>query len=297
MKISYNKNDLGKSFGLAVAAMLLVQVLLSAIFGQWIDMQSTHFKSWVFWLVQAIYTLAIGSVALVYSKISKTNFLTATKIKTKPQWAHICWGCLATLFLISLMTPVNEWFLDLIEMTGLKRPSVDMPVQLAPMLIVATLLPAFTEEILFRGTISQSLEPSKNKWGSVATCGALFALFHLNPAQTLHQFVLGCFLTLLVFRSGSIWTSVIVHFFNNFVAVMIIFFMPDQTVFITYGWIFALVGALGFVGCVVGYIFTTNSKWGAGDDEAVAKMDRTSLIILIVAVVACGALWVSSLFI
>ncbi len=291
MRTNYEKKDLGKSFVLAVGVMLLAQMLLSLIFGGIKD-ESSAMPNWAFWLMQALYTLCIGSVAPLYAVLCKTNFVKATTIDKAPKIAHIGWGCLAGIFLIALMLPINEWFLDLIELTGLKRPSVDMPMEVVPMIFVSCLLPAVTEEITFRGTVAQSLATSKNKWAALAISGALFSIFHLNPAQTVHQFVLGAFLTLLAYRSGSIWTGSVVHLFNNLVAVVLMF-TADETVFTNYGYLFVPIGLVGFVGCVYGYLRTTKSSWQCDEQQQVR--DSSSLAMLVVAVTVCVALWILNL--
>ncbi|MCM1289549.1 MAG: CPBP family intramembrane metalloprotease [Corallococcus sp.] len=304
MRTSYNKNDLGKSFGLTVLVMLVLQITLSLAFSKFYDAETKQYVDWAYWTLQTVYALILGCVPFIYAKLSKTDLLQACKVKEKPPVTHVAWGCLATVFLISFMLPVNEWFLDLFELMGLKRPQTSMPMNLPVsalvplMLVVACIVPSFTEEFLFRGTISASVKDNKNKLASLAICGGLFALFHLSAAQTVHQFVLGAFLALLYFRSGSIWTTVCVHFFNNVLAVVLTFTVDAQIFVGEYAWIFALVGALGFAGSVVGYLFTTKSRWNESveDEQASVKTDNASLIILIVSSAACLALWVAGLF-
>ena len=319
MKTYYNKNDLGKSFGLAVGAMLLLQLALSLVFARFYNAETGQFADWAYWTLQTIYALGLGSMSIVYAKITKTNMLTACKVQQKPPLAHIGWGCLATLFLVCCMLPINEWFLDLFELIGLKRPTTDMPMNLPTnvllplMLFVVCVIPAVTEEFLFRGTISASVEGKTNKLAALSICGALFALFHLSAAQTVHQFVLGAFLALLFFRSGSIWTTVCVHFFNNLLAVTLMFTVNENIFVGKYGWVFALVGAVGFAGSVVGYLFTTKSKWGrkvtakadqtAADDEengiTELQQEKTtvkSIVLLVGAIAVCLTLWILGLF-
>ena len=45
--------------------------------------------------------------------------------------------------------------------------------------------------------------------------GALFSIFHGNPAQTLYQFVCGMCFALIALRAGSILPSMVAHFCNN----------------------------------------------------------------------------------
>jgi len=305
MRTAYNKNDLGKSFGLTVAVMLFLQLTLSLAFSKFYNAETKQYEDWAYWTLQAVYAVGLGSVPFIYAKITKTNLLSACRVRVVPQWAHIAWGCLATAFLVAFMLPVNEWFLDLFVLMGLKRPQTSMPMNLPlstlipVMVLVACVVPSFTEEFLFRGTISGSIRNNKNKLATLSICGGLFALFHLNAAQTVHQFVLGAFLALLYFRSGSIWTTVCVHFFNNALAVTLTFTVNAEVFVGNYAWVFAVVGALGFAGSICGYLFTTKSKWNVDAETEPAeqqKTDTTSFVILMVAIVACAALWIAGLF-
>lgn len=294
LREKYAKNDVGVSFAvvvLAAIAVSLVVAIAAQIFGM--DVNNATFNT----VANAINTLVIGGSAFVYAAISKTKVVAATKMNVKPPIAHVGWGCLATLFLITFMTPLNNWIANGIEALGLPRPSVDFEMDVVSMIIVVAILPAFCEEIIFRGTIAASLEGSKNKLASLAIVGGLFSIFHMNPAQTIHQFALGAFLALLLYRSGSIWTTVIVHFFNNiFVIALSVIFGEKIDIFFDKNavWLFC-VGLIAFAGCVVGYMFTTKSKWQI--DEEQTKIKSGSLAMMLVAVGVCLFMWIMTLLV
>lgn len=76
--------------------------------------------------------------------------------------------------------------------------------------------PAIGEEIIMRGVV---LDGYKNK--SIHTAafmnGLLFAILHFNMPQFLYAFFLGAVFSYLVYYTGSIFSSMIVHFiFNGF---------------------------------------------------------------------------------
>lgn len=291
LRTRYNKNDLGLSFATVTLAMVCYALFSSSI------ALIFKFDKQYWWTVLqlTLNTLIIGASAFVYAAISRTNVVKATTINRKPPIAHIGWGVLSTLFLITMMVPLNNWVMEGIAKLGFTKPSVDIDLDIASMIIVACILPAFTEEIVFRGTIAQSLADGKNKLASLAIVGALFALFHMNPAQTIHQFVLGAFMALLVYRSGSVWTSVIVHLFNNVTAVVLSAVGADAFFEANAIWLF-FVGLVGFAGCIVGYLFTTKSKWTVSQDEPV-KSTTASNVCLGVAVGICAILWVLTLLV
>lgn len=287
MRTHYDKNDLGKSFAIAVATMLLAQLVVSLLFKNVDAIDDVSF-----WLAQALYQILIGSSAFIYAATSKTKVTVATGMNRVPKLSHVGWGCLAVTFLVAFMLPVNEWLMQLIVKLGFPEPSVDLPLQVVPMILVACVLPSFTEEIVFRGTVAKSVERIPNRLAGLAVSGGLFALFHLNPAQTLHQFVLGAFLALLVFRSGSVWTASLVHLFNNLLAVLLTFTLNDESVFCTYWYVFVPVGVTGFAASVYGYVKTTKSSWAPSES---IKTERYSTIVLAVSVLICVALWIVNL--
>jgi hypothetical protein len=178
------------------------------------------------------------------------------------------------------------------ENMGLNRPSTEIDLNPVALIIVTVILAPVGEEFLFRGTVGRGLVNDKPVLG-ILLSGALFALFHLNPAQTLHQFVLGSVLMLLAYRSASVWTSVIAHAFNNFVVVFFTL-VYDPSEFYTQHW--ALVGVVGgviFVGAVVGYLLTT--KCHATKQDVDEKPTSTTWSMFIVAVAMCALLWMMNL--
>ena len=85
-------------------------------------------------------------------------------------------------------------------------------------LIVVAVLPAILEETIFRGIILDGIK----EIGTVAACllgGLIFSVFHMNPPQTIYQFICGAAFTLLAIRAGSVWPAVLAHFINNAVII------------------------------------------------------------------------------
>lgn len=101
-------------------------------------------------------------------------------------------------------------------------------------------------------------------------------------------------MALLVYRSGSIWTSVIVHLFNNVTAVVLSALGADAFFEANAIWLF-FVGLVGFAGCVTGYLFTTKSNWTTEDEQV--KSSPASNVCLGVAVGICAVLWVMMLLV
>lgn len=87
------------------------------------------------------------------------------------------------------------------------------------MLISSALVPAFCEELLFRGTVLSALRPY-GKTTAVLGSALLFGLMHQTPDQLLYTVAAGVVLALVTLESGSIWCAVLLHMFNNLFAMV-----------------------------------------------------------------------------
>ncbi len=86
-------------------------------------------------------------------------------------------------------------------------------------LSVLALTPAICEELLFRGYVQRQAERGMGVTGGILFSGIIFGVYHLRFSQVLPLCVLGIFLAYLVWRTGSLWPAVFVHFVNNAMAV------------------------------------------------------------------------------
>ncbi|MEX0598110.1 MAG: CPBP family intramembrane glutamic endopeptidase, partial [Candidatus Paceibacterota bacterium] len=92
-------------------------------------------------------------------------------------------------------------------------------------LIVIAVIPAFGEELLFRGIIQKLLNRwfGHAHWAIIATA-FLFSAMHIQFLSFLPRFFLGLILGYLFYWSGSIWLTILVHFVNNAVATIFYFY-------------------------------------------------------------------------
>ena len=138
-------------------------------------------------------------------------------------WKYYILALLLQFGLFSLGT-INSYFLKFLERFGYQ----DIPIMLPNMdgfgllgvLLVVAVLPAIFEEIIFRGVLLRGLKCFGTA-GAVLLCGALFSLYHQNPAQTIYQFCCGVAFALMAIRAKSVYPTVISHFVNNAVIILL----------------------------------------------------------------------------
>ncbi|GKX30241.1 hypothetical protein SH1V18_27210 [Vallitalea longa] len=88
----------------------------------------------------------------------------------------------------------------------------DLPLWL--LLILVAVLPAINEEFVTRGILVSNYK-NVNIYKTALISGLSFGMLHLNGNQFSYAFVMGIILCLLVKITGSIYSSMIIHFLIN----------------------------------------------------------------------------------
>lgn len=87
--------------------------------------------------------------------------------------------------------------------------------------------PAICEEFFFRGLIMGGFRRKLGKWPTIVITGLLFGIFHISIYRIFPTAMLGIVIAWVAYESRSIWPSILLHFLNNFIALMAT----------TYGWL------------------------------------------------------------
>lgn len=89
-------------------------------------------------------------------------------------------------------------------------------------------VPAFAEEMLFRGYVMRAFEKSAGIIAALIISSLIFSLFHLQLTNILPLATLGAVMGLLTWLSDSIWPAAVAHFVNNGSAVVMGTIWPDK---------------------------------------------------------------------
>jgi sodium transport system permease protein len=114
----------------------------------------------------------------------------------------------------SWFIPVPVEYLETLE----RVLRAESPGRFLWLLVLVALVPAVTEEVLFRGAALAGFRSRLPDFWAVILAGVIFGLFHLSP-ETAFRFVptawLGIVLGWVVVVSGSLPLAMILHFLNN----------------------------------------------------------------------------------
>lgn len=91
-------------------------------------------------------------------------------------------------------------------------------------------IPALCEETFFRGFVQKSFELKFKPFTAILLTGMFFGIYHFNPYQLLPLIALGVYFGFAVYKTNSIFISMFLHFLNNFLAILMYFFMGQEEI-------------------------------------------------------------------
>lgn len=263
----YNESSSGLMFLLAlfVPSLLMFFVLLvcGGIWGK--DFTTTH-KTFYFVLCFLIPQMGMLASFFFVSERKKVNYAKANQINFKINiWV------LAIVVVIGIVcmygfTPLINWFDHVVEGWGYKTSMdnemiyslINSPLKLIAGLLYIALLPAIVEELTFRGVITNGLK-KQGIVTQIALSAVMFALMHQNLQQLIYQLFLGAIMAYIAVRCGSIIYTMILHFMNNAVILIVSYASKNATTIVDYSnaWnvISPFVFAILAIGIVIGLLF------------------------------------------
>lgn len=209
----------------------------------------------IFFLVYLFYNIAT----------QKSGFKKATRLNRKFDWKILL--IVIGLAIVSVfgfnhfIELVNHLLTDVFGLSsgGTVNYLIDTPLKLFIATILMAVFPAVFEELVFRGIIFNGLREKLSPAKAVIMCSILFALMHMSIFKTVYQIVLGVMLSIIIYYTGSIVYSMVFHFVNNFIIVLL-------------NYITTITGSTAFV----------YTSWGAGDIVRAVGVMLISTAVLIV---------------
>ncbi len=143
----------------------------------------------------------------------------------RPHWRSVVGSILVGLtasialagLVLRLAPPPDSLLTDMRELLRLG----DAPASFWKLWLLIALTPALCEETLFRGMLLAGLR----RWGPYAAIGLtalFFGLLHASIYRLLPMILLGLMLGYAVWRSGSLYCSILIHLLNNSLVVVLL---------------------------------------------------------------------------
>ncbi len=229
--------------------------------------------------------LLLALPALVLVRIGRFDWRETLALRPAPPLAF------AAGALIILGGLPFGWFLAWVQTFFLSVPSELLAgmqtlltgtdaLRLTWLLLIVAITPALCEELVFRGVLLQGFQRKITPLKAVLASSFVFGLFHLSfetAIRFLPTMFLGALLAIVVVRTRSVLTSMMMHFINNAMAVLLVSIPAMQTLVLSESgnpkWALLPVGAIlltaGFM------LLRRVDAAGAPDSEAGLKRQRS----------------------
>ena len=206
--------------------------------------------------------IVFACVFFIYNKVHRIKF-SASKFKInkkiKPIPAVLC-AVFGIVFVIGLFGLIEGCFGKLFEIWGVTSSSNPIPLDnfgwYVLWLLLFALIPAFFEELIFRGVIFNGLKRGIGSLGAIFLSSLLFALMHQSLNQFIYPFVMGCIFALVLNKTNNLVYPFLMHLFNNITTITIQYLENVGAINVAglaINWVYILVSII--LALVVGALF------------------------------------------
>ena len=182
--------------------------------------------------------------ALLFSKWIYTDVGKIIRIR-KPEWKEVLLFTIGIIILTPLLQSfiyIQNYFLELwaqnsgfinsikvffdtlnqmVDKTYANLLSASNIFELLLVILVVAVVPAISEEAMFRGFVQRSFELKLKPYLAIFLTALFFSAYHFNPYGFVPLFILGAYFGFTAYMSRSLVIPMILHFLNNFSAVIL----------------------------------------------------------------------------
>lgn len=189
--------------------------------------------------------------ALLFSKWIYIDVGKIIRIR-KPEWKELGLFTLGIIILTPLLQSylyIQNYFLEIfaqnssffnsvktffdtlnqmVEKTYGNLLSASNILELLLVILVVSIVPAISEEAMFRGFVQRSFELKLKPYLAIFLTALFFSAYHFNPYGLIPLFILGAYFGFAAYKSKSLVIPMIMHFLNNFSAVILYYIIGND---------------------------------------------------------------------
>ncbi len=287
--------DGGFLYSFIITSVLLISIVFSAVLSVLSTQNESIFTSDLtiilgYFLSPIAILIAIGILRYKSkSNIVLTPFSKSFDVKSLIATIFIAFGL---MFGLSNLNGLFVEFLKSINLT-VSEPSLPSKSVINVILVIISVcvLPAVFEEIAFRGIILKGLSRTGVIFATLIS-GVLFSLFHMSPAQTVYQFIVGSVYSLIIIYGGNLIYVIAIHFINNLYVVLNYYFFNLSFS----GTPLLILTILGSLSLAVGLFLLLKNRKEAKISSNEKKVNRLNFLLgAVLGAVASLVIWLQGL--
>lgn len=176
---------------------------------------------------QQIIIAALPILYCWYIKVDFKKLFNLNKPKIKHLFASVLTWFGAFLIILVLTAVMSSFFNESASSISEQQQELLGKAGFILTAFVVALMPALCEEIAFRGFLFGTLSNRYKIWTAIIWTGLVFGAYHMSIIKLLLVGALGAVMAYVVYKTKSIFCSMLMHFLNNFTAVIVSFY-PEK---------------------------------------------------------------------
>ena len=223
------------------------------------------------------YALTFVVPVFIFRGISKNKPLPSMQLSLRFSENRPFLSSLAVVFIgISLCLAcsyINSILFSPPEAVSGSEESFNQAYQWILLFISGAIVPAFAEELLFRGMVLSAIKPYSES-GAILISALFFGIMHQTPYQFFYATAMGIVIGVVYVKTGSIWSCVLLHFTNNFFSVLQSFLLSVFSKELGEAIYYISVGCIIFFGILLGAIlFGISCRPKKKDTDVIGAFD------------------------
>ncbi len=130
--------------------------------------------------------------------------------------------------LVNILKTFLDTLNEMVEKTYGNLLKADSVPEMVFVFFIIAVVPAVSEEVMFRGYIQKSFELKMTPFRAALITAIFFGLYHFNPYGIIPLILLGVYFGYAAYKTNSIIIPMFLHFLNNFIAVALFYIIGDD---------------------------------------------------------------------
>lgn len=203
------------------ASILFLAIVVINVIAQFLDLSGLPVYMNIL-LAQALIIVPV----IIYIIVTKQNFFEIIRLRKMNFWSVLLLIPLVYL-LEPLLVCINAFSMAFsTNMIANTMEDISSSMPYIAGLSLMALLPALVEEITFRGVLLNSFHRDSNPWPAIIFSAICFGSMHMNLNQITYALVLGVLMGIILEATGSILSTMIVHFIYNGTSTTLLYLLP-----------------------------------------------------------------------
>ena len=274
-----NKNFVSRkagsiAFNAAIFIPAIVMLLISLVISV-SGLSTADISVWVLLCISQLCIIVAGLGTIFYTK---TNSVAAMAFNKKPKVLNIVFLAILSISLIVFVLPIQTVFINLLHNIGIK-PELNV-LEFDSFgtggyifaFILVTIIPAFAEEVIYRGFVLEGNRQKKFDIFAIVISALLFTVMHKSIEQFINPLILGFVMGFIYCATCSIWNTIILHFFNN-ALVMVLSLISGTEQFLLDKWWLLFPAAVVAAGMLI-LIWKTNKAEQYEVEKSIADNEK-----------------------